>query len=60
MEKIFEHSAAGEAKHLKAKRAKRFKDSMNKESLDCLYVCYTVNVNTLFSQVEHSNFWVFF
>ncbi len=29
MEKIFEHSAAGEAKHLKAKKAKRLKDSIN-------------------------------
>ncbi len=49
-------SAPGEAKRLQAKRAELFKDSINKETLDYVYICYMVNANAHFSQVEHPDF----
>ncbi len=56
MEKIFERSAPRETKRLEAKGANLFKDSINKKTLEGLYVCYTLNANAFFSQVEHPDF----
>ena len=56
IEAILERSAPGEAKRLKAKRVELLKDSINKETLEYLYIRYTVNANALFSQVEHPDF----
>ncbi len=56
IEAILERSAPGEAKRLQAKRAELLKDSINKKTLDYLYIRYTVNANALFSHVEHPDF----
>ncbi len=56
IEAILECSSTREAKRLQAKRAELLKDSINKETLDYLYIRYTVNANALFSQVEHPDF----
>ncbi len=60
IEAIFERSALGETKCLQAKRVELLKDSINKETLEYLYIRYTVNINALFFQVEHPDFQVLF
>ncbi len=60
IEAILERSAPGEAKRLQAKRAELLKDSINRETLEYLYIHYTVNANAPFSQVEHPDFRVLF
>ncbi len=56
IEAILERSTLGEAKRLQANRAELLKDSINKETLEYLYIRYTVNANAYFSQVEHPDF----
>ncbi len=53
---MFERSSPGQAKRLQAKRDELLKDSINKEILEYLYICYTVNVNAPFFLVEHLDF----
>ncbi len=57
---MLERSAHGEAKRLQAKRAELLKDSINKETLEYLYIRNTVNANAPFFQVEHLDFRVLF
>ncbi len=56
IEAILERSAPGEATRLQAKRAELLKDFINKETLEYLYIRYTVNANAPFSQIEHPDF----
>ena len=56
IEAMFERSSPGQAKRLQAKRDELLKDSINKEILEYLYICYTVNVNAPFFLVEHLDF----
>ncbi len=56
IEAILERSAPGKAKCLQAKRAQVLKDSINKETLEYLYIRYKVNANAPFIQVEHPDF----
>ncbi len=60
IEAILERSTPGEAKRLQAKRAELLKDSINMETLEYLYIRYTVNAKAPFSQVEHPDVQVFF
>ena len=53
---VMERYAPNEVKRWKAKRAELLKDSINKDTLEYLYVRYTLNANTPFSQVEHPDF----
>ncbi len=48
IEAILERSAPGEAKRLQAKKTELLKDSISKETLEYLYIRYTVNANTPF------------
>lgn len=56
IETMFERVAPGEAKRLEARKMELFKNSINKEMLEYLYVRYTVNANAPFSHVEHPDF----
>ncbi len=49
IETILERSSPWETKRLQAKRAELLKDSINKETLEYLYILYTVNANAPFS-----------
>ena len=40
----------------RGKRAELFKDSINKKTLEYLYIRYTTNINAPFSQVEDPDF----
>lgn len=56
IETMFERVAPGEAKRLEARKMELLKNSINKETLEYLYVRYTVNANAPFSHVEHPDF----
>lgn len=48
--------ASRETQCLEAKRAELLKDSMNKKTLEYLYICYTIDANAFFLQVEQLDF----
>ena len=56
IEAVLERAAPGEALRLEARMVELLKDSINKETLEYLYVRYTINANAPFSQVEHPDF----
>lgn len=56
IETVLERAAPGEAKRLEAKLVELLKDFINKETLEYLYVRYSINVNAPFSQGEHPDF----
>lgn len=48
--------APSEGKRLEVKRAELLKIFIDKETLEYLNICYTVNANVSFSQVKHPDF----
>ena len=56
IETVLEQAALGEAQRLGARRVELLKDFISKETLEYLYIRYTINANAPFSQVEHSDF----
>lgn len=53
---ITDRYPSNEAKRWEVKRTELLNDSVNKDTLEYLYVRYTVNANVPFSQVEHPDF----
>lgn len=53
---ITDRYPSNEAKRCEVKRTELLNDSVNKDTLEYLYVRYTVNANVPFSQVEHPDF----
>ena len=56
IETVLEQAAPGEANGLGARRVELLKDFIDKETLEYLYIRYTINENAPFSQVEHPDF----
>lgn len=53
---VMERSASKEAKRSEAKREELLKNSVDKDTLEYLYVRYTINASVPFSQVDHPDF----
>lgn len=53
---MLKYVASQEAQRLKTREIGLLKDSIDKETLEYLYIKYTMKANIFLSQIEHPNF----